>query len=130
MKDLNLECLPNWRYCRIPYATKGPRDAGWQNNPLELTQVPDDMNIGVLLGPASGGIAALDFDGPLAWDWWDANIGIAIPDTVTWTSGKPGRCQMAFYVEDIFWEHLATKKVDVGEGQGFEFRWTGGQSVS
>lgn len=135
MKDQDLECLPNWRFCRIPRGSKGPRYSGWNNLPLALAEVPADGNIGVILGRHSQGLAALDFDGPEAWDWWDKNIGIAIPETITWASGRTGRCQMAFQVPEPYWEYLDTVKITLGispgevKPDGFEFRWTGVQSV-
>lgn len=129
MQNLDLECVPAWRFCTIPRGQKGPRYANWQSIPYTLDQVDATGNVGVLLGPASAGLCALDFDGPSAWRWWDETIGIAIPDTITWASGKPGRCQMAFTVPDAYWEYIKTLKLPTGEAEGFEFRWTGGQSV-
>ena len=128
-RDFNLERLPDWRYCRIPYGQKGPRYANWQNQPFTLAEVPEDMNIGLLLGAPSNGIMAVDFDGPSAWDYWCEHIGPIPKDTVTWSSGKPGRCQMAFSVDATVWSMLTTKKIATAEGEGLEFRWTGGQSV-
>jgi hypothetical protein len=129
MRNLNLECVPSWRFCNIPRGQKGPRSAGWQKNPIELRDIDDDGNIGVLLGPASSGLCALDFDGPTAWTWFDQTFGIKLPDTIAWASGKPGRCQMAFSVPEPYWPWLKTLKIATGEREGFELRWTGGQSV-
>lgn len=137
MKDIELECLPAWRFCRIPYGTKGPNYRDWQKTPYTLDQIPSGMNIGVILGQASGGLCAIDFDGPAAWDWWDANIGIAIPATVAWASGRQGRCQMAFSVPPEAWEFLSTKKInlnvpcpeDARKMQGFELRWSDHRGV-
>ena len=131
MKDQELECLPLWRYCSIPYGTKGPQYNSWQLKHYTLDQIPAGMNIGVLLGVASQGLCALDFDGPAAWDWWDHNINTAIPKTVSWASGREGRCQMAFQVPEAAWEYLKTRKInldvpcpeDPKKMQGFELRW-------
>ena len=129
MLDLDLECLPQWRYCQIPRGQKGPRYANWVNQPRTLDQIDAAGNIGVLLGPVSGGLMTVDFDGVTAWQWWDENIGTAIPDTVAWSSLRPGRCQMAFQVPEELWPHLRTRKIALADGEGFEFRWQGGQSV-
>jgi hypothetical protein len=129
MKNLELECVPEWRYCRIPYAEKGPRYAGWQNTPLALRDIPEGMNVGLLLGPPSGGIVALDFDGLGAWDYFAQTFGISVPETVSWASGRPGRCQMAFRVEESYWPYLETKKVVLDCHEGFEIRWNRAQSV-
>ena len=135
MKNIELECIPSWRYCRIPYGEKGPRYAGWQNTPLTIAQIPDGMNVGLLLGPTSGGIVALDFDGASAWRWFDDTFAIPIPETVSWASGRPGRCQMAFLVPEQYWPYLETRKVvldpipDTDKFEGFEIRWSRAQSV-
>ena len=129
MRDDELECVPQWRFCTIPRGQKGPRYANWQSQPRLLDQVEAGNNIGVLLGAPSAGLAALDFDGATAWSWWDQHIGTRIPDTVTWASGKPSRCQMAFAVPEPYWAHLRTVKIATGAAEGFEFRWTGAQSV-
>jgi hypothetical protein len=128
MKDLVLEQQPLWRYCRVRTGEKRPYPNNWQNMPLTLAEV-DSGNIGLILGPKGNGICAIDFDGPTAIDWFNREIGCALPDTPAWSSGREGRMQMAFLVEAEFWQYLSTKKITTGEGEGFEFRWAGGQSV-
>ena len=134
MKNIDLECQPGWRYCRVMPGEKRPYPAGWQRTPLELSQV-DSANVGVLLGPESHGIVALDFDGTSAWQWFDQVIGGELPATVMWTSGKQDRCQMAFQVPARYWFYLRSLKIGaassywIAQGEGFEFRWAGGQSV-
>ena len=138
MDDFILDQQYDWRYCRVRAGEKTPYPKNWQSTPLELHEV-DSANIGLLLGPASGGICAIDFDGPSAFTWVEEQ-GIdltGLPLTPTWTSGKPGRCQMAFRVPRELWDILTTKKIvtrpasapGARDGEGFEFRWTGGQSV-
>jgi len=129
MKNIELECLPQWRFCNIPRGQKGPRSAGWQRMPLLLTDIDPAGNVGVLLGPSSGGLCALDFDGTTAWSWFQEHFDIEIPATVMWASGKTDRCQMAFRVPEAYWDALKTLKIATGDHEGFEFRWTGGQSV-
>ena len=131
MKDKELELLTSWRFCKIPYGEKGPRYYDWQKKPYTLDQIPQTDNIGVILGPQSNGILAIDFDGPWAWDYWNENIKISFDsfDTVMWTSNRPGRCQMAFKVHPDFWTYMPTifKRVgplgDDGKNQAIEFRW-------
>lgn len=139
MDNFILDRQTAWRYCRVKANDKRPYPADWQNTPLELHEV-DSPNIGLLLGPASDGVCAIDFDGPSASVWAQAQ-GINLKEiinkhpTPTWTSGKPGRCQMAFRVPQEAWNILSTKKITnsqnnlIAVGEGFEFRWTGGQSV-
>ena len=132
-----LKLQTEWRYCRVKAGEKAPYPAGWQNTPLTLEQVDSD-NIGLMLGPASGGICAIDFDGPSAWTWAEEQaIDISSLTSVAWTSGKDSRCQIAYWVPEPFWKFLKTKKIPTkpasapgaGDSEGFEFRWTGGQSV-
>lgn len=131
MKDSELQLLTGWRFCKIPYGTKGPVYKDWQKKPYTLEQIPQSDNIGVILGPQSNGLLAIDFDGPWAWDYWNEHIKIDFNsfDTVMWTSNKPGRCQMAFSVHPDFWQHMPTlfKKNgplgDDGKLQAIEFRW-------
>ena len=129
-----LECVPGWRYCRVDRNSKAPKYANWQKIHYELKDIPDDSNIGLLLGPSSGGIVAIDFDGPFAWDFWDKNIpyDLANLNTVTWSSGREARCQMGFTVPEEMWEHLKTVKIphtNTSIKEGLEFRWANTQSV-
>jgi hypothetical protein len=131
MKDIELETLVDWRFVPIPYGEKGPKEKDWQKKHRTLVQIPQHSNIGVILGPASNGLLAIDFDGPWAWEYWNEHIKIPFDsfDTVMWTSNKPGRCQMAFNVPVEFWEHMPTKFSksgplgDDGKRQQLEFRW-------
>ena len=136
MKNHILEQQPTWRYCHVRSGEKKPYPNNWQNNPLLLDEV-DSGNIGLILGPLGLGVCAID--GTTAWAWLAAQ-GIDyrdLPKTPTWASGKPDRCQMAFSVPEEYWPYLKTKKIatlapskpGAGDGEGFEFRWAGGQSV-
>ena len=68
MDNFILDKQTDWRYCRVKAGDKKPYPADWQKTPLELHQV-DSHNIGLLLGPVSGGVCAIDFDGYSAIDW-------------------------------------------------------------
>lgn len=135
MNNNELEQFSGWRFCHVKNGDKRPYPENWQNRPLQLKYVISN-NVGLLLGPVSQGVCALDFDGPSAWTWFDQTFPqTALPPTPTWTSGKPGRCQMAFRVPSTYWFYLKTLKVThtknplIAEGEGFEFRWAGAQSV-
>lgn len=131
MKDSELELLTDWRFVPIDYGSKAPKVKGWQKQHYTLDQIPQNKNIGVILGPASNGILAVDFDGPWTWEFWEQNIKIPFDsiDTVMWTSNKEGRCQMAFVVPKEFWDFMPVKFVKKGplgndsKPQGLEFRW-------
>lgn len=137
MKDYYLEQQPSWRYCRVRAGEKKPYPNNWQNMPLTLAEV-DSSNIGLILGPQGNGVCAIDFDGTSAWSWAEEHgIDRTQLNSVAWTSGKTDRCQMAFAVPEEYWPVLKTKKIQTkapskpgaGDGEGFEFRWLGGQSV-
>lgn len=136
MIDAELAILTDWRFVPIVRyndikSWKGPRTKDWQKKHYTLEQIPQDCNVGVILGVASNGILAVDFDGPWTWEYWLENIKIPFEsiDTVTWTSNKVGRCQMAFTVPKEFWEYMPTKFAisgplgDDGKPQQLEFRW-------
>lgn len=55
---------------------------------------------GLRTGEASGGIIAIDVDGESAKPLLEAISGGDIPHTVSWTSSKPGRYQLAFQIPD------------------------------
>jgi hypothetical protein len=116
-------------YCRVRAGEKKPYPADWQNNPKTLAEI-DSQNIGLILGPKGNGVCAIDFDGTTAWTWaTEQGIDITALKSVCWSSGKPDRCQMAFWVGKEYWDVLKTKKIKTGDREGFEFRWAGGQSV-
>lgn len=136
MKNYELEQLISWRFVPIDRGKKGPNKKDWQLHPYKLEDIPQDGNIGVILGPTSNGLLAIDFDGPWAWEYWLEHIQISFNsfDTVMWSSNKPGRCQMAFTVPKEFWQYMEMIKVkgplgDDNKHQGFEFRWGDVQSV-
>jgi hypothetical protein len=91
---------------------------------------------GIRTGTVSGGIVAVDADGCAAHDKInELSSGVPLPETVAFTSNKPGRCQYLFYVPQEYWEAIATKKIstgvkgDDGKEQKLELRWDGCQSV-
>ena len=141
MIDSELKLLTDWRFVPIALYEKGPKVRDWQKKLHTLDQIPQNSNIGVILGPASNGIIAIDFDGPWTWEYWIEQIKIPFNtiDTVTCTSNKPGRCQMAFSVPQLAWDIMPAKFAisgpigDDGKPQQLEFRWgtmsSGCQSV-
>jgi hypothetical protein len=137
MNDINLEVLQlqNARFVAIPYGQKGPQTAGWQHNPQVLSAIPEAGNVGMLLGKQTG-IMAIDFDGHWGRKHFDSEIGPVanVPSTVSWTSGKEGRSQMAFSVPVEYHDFLRTKKIageigSNGKAEGLELRWGSVQSV-
>lgn len=90
--------------------------------------------VGVKLGPASGGLLAVDFDGPGSSEKFKEVFGrdpSELPGTVAVTSGKPQRQQRFFLVHSDWWKHLRGRrhwKNDQGKCV-LELRWSGSQSA-
>jgi hypothetical protein len=125
MNNDELKNLP-WRYVNIKNGEKIPIGNAWQKHPLLLNEIYTD-NVGVILGPVSNGLCAIDFDGIEAIDHFNntfPDIDITNIDTVMWSSGKEYRMQVAFYVPETYWDVLKRKVVNK-----LEFRWTNTQSV-
>jgi hypothetical protein len=125
MKDYELQNV-NWKFVNIKNGEKIPIGMNWQKNPNIITEIYTD-NVGVVLGPASHGLCAIDVDGEEALDHFNntfPNIDLANIDTAMWSSGKPYRFQAAFIVPKIYWTSLKRKVVNK-----LEFRWTNTQSV-
>ncbi len=128
--------LSKWRY--TPVKGKAPFQDKWQKNVFEYDAVQQAMRrldatgYGIVLGEVSGGVVAIDFDGPAAIDYFTKNIMdfdiLIILNSVSWTSNKPGRLQVAFNVDKEHWDKLKTKKITCDEDY-LEFRWNACQSV-
>jgi energy-coupling factor transporter ATP-binding protein EcfA2 len=90
--------------------------------------------VGLGLGPVSGGILAVDFDGEGAEEKFVLGFGKQareLPKSVSWTSGKPGRRQVGLKVAEKYWDKLRGRKTwknDKGK-TCLELRWSGHQSV-
>lgn len=90
--------------------------------------------VGVLLGPVSGGLLAIDFDGPGSEEMFRQLYGrpsTDLPQTISWTSGKTERRQIAFVVDQDWWSEIKGGK-SWRDSQGetvLELRWKGQQSA-
>lgn len=125
MIDNELQHRTEWRYCNVTPGDKKPYPNNWQNIPLKLEEITS-TNIGLQLGEHSNGTCAIDFDGIEAIDYWNTHFpeyDILKMPTISWSSGKEYRLQMAFTVPQEYWSVLKRKVVSK-----LEFRW-GGQSV-
>lgn len=99
-----------WRY--VPVAGKATYIEEWEAKPLSKEQCieayklrTDYQGIGVVTGKFSGGLIALDIDGPTADERYRAISGkeyepFGEERTMAWTSGKPGRRQLLYRVPD------------------------------
>ena len=90
--------------------------------------------VGVLLGPVSGGLLTIDFDGPGSDEMLPQLYGRAsnnLPQTIAWKSGMPERRQVAFVIDQRLWSKITGGK-SWRDNQGetvFELRWQGQQSA-
>ncbi|MBD1882419.1 DUF3987 domain-containing protein [Microcoleus vaginatus] len=111
----------------------------WQNKKLNRKTIESELKsgrakgYGLLTGEKSGGILAIDADGPAAHELL-ARHG-KLPQTVAFTSGREGRCQYLLRVPQEKWSLVKTTKLNTnvkdedGKDQHLEFRWNGCQSV-
>lgn len=122
---------------------KQPYRKNWQReNPLSHKAIAANIKsgeakgYGLRTGTISGGILAIDADGHAAHEKiLELSGGEPLPETVAFTSDKPGRCQYLFVVPEKYRGAIATKKIstgvkgDDGKEQKLELRWDGCQSV-
>ncbi|MFM1843449.1 MAG: hypothetical protein RLZZ490_2192 [Cyanobacteriota bacterium] len=149
---------PNWEaelaqlptdWALTPVKEKRPLRPNWQYEPplerpelLQLLQKGQPLTsskdktwhchwtgIGLRLGKISGGLLAIDADGPLAETKLQTLSQGHLPSTPCWTSGKTGRRQLIYRIPSSNHDNLKTVKLDCGGGQYLEFRWDGCQSV-
>jgi predicted P-loop ATPase len=123
---------PEWALTPVNGA-KSPYTKGWQSKGTSKKSIVSEIRsgkakgYGIITGTLSGGIVAVDCDGQTAKDLAEEN---GYPKTVSFTSGKPGRCQMLFTIPEEFWSSLVNRKViPTGTGEQLEIRWNGSQSV-
>ena len=139
-----LQELPDsWALVAVD-GNKRPYQPSWQNNPLTKQQAAEEIRsgrakaIGVIAGPASGGLLFLDHDGISATAELE-RLGIPprdIPKTVTCTSGRDGRFQLLLTIPEQYWPHLRNRRVfDTGavdadgKAENLDLRWNRHQSV-
>ena len=143
---------------------KSPKRKGWQSGGfiphVEITQsilhgdklisskgkqyTRYSSGFGVRTGEYSGGLVAIDVDGASAQPLLEAISNGDLPITASWTSGKPGRYQIAFQVPDDLrpllkdftrrvlteWGDVSTNKDEEGNPiELLEFRYNRCQSA-
>lgn len=97
-----------WRF--VPTHGKNTYVQDWTDKPLSIEDTVVAYNdnkryrgVGVVTGSLSGGLIALDVDGPKADERYKKAAGDAYETygeekTMSWTSGKPGRRQLLYRV--------------------------------
>jgi hypothetical protein len=146
MLDLlqQLQQLPDgWGLVAVA-ANKRAYQQAWQHSPLTKDQVAAEIQsgrakaVGVLAGPASGGLLFVDHDGHSATAELE-RLGLPLrdlPRTVCVTSGRDGRFQAIYRVPERYWHAMRGQRVfktgvcdDDGKAQQLDLRWAGHQSV-
>jgi hypothetical protein len=123
---------------------KRPYQQNWQATPLTKEQAAAEIQagrakaVGVIAGPASGGLLFLDHDGISATEKLE-ELGVPprdLPRTAACTSGRDGRFQVLYTIPEKYWPHLRnrrvfdTGKVDAdGKAENLDLRWNRHQSV-
>ena len=109
--------FPDW-WTFVPVHGKATYIKNWSTNPLdrdtlleEYNQNPSYNGLGVLTGQHSGGLLAIDIDGPAADERFRQQAGDAYEafgeeSTMSWTSGKPGRRQILYRLPTSFVKQL------------------------
>jgi CRISPR-associated protein Cmr3 len=137
-----LELIPqNWALTPLR-GNKAPYRTEWQHEPpLDRKQIITEIGsgaegYGIRTGRVSGGIVAIDFDGSSAMQKAsELSGGEPLPDTVSFTSNRPGREQRLYLIPQEYWGAIKTIKIktgvigDDGKPEQLELRWDGCQSV-
>jgi hypothetical protein len=112
--------------------------SGWQKTKLDRAQLIEAIRsqknhegkktawtgVSVVTGPLSGGLMAIDFDGPLAIQkYLELSSEQLPPTTIKWSSGKSGHFQLLLQVPREKWEGLKPQKIELQNGEKLELRW-------
>jgi hypothetical protein len=146
MSDLlqHLQALPDeWGLVAVGN-NKRPYQSNWQDNPLTKAAAAEEIRngrakaIGVIAGPASGGLLFVDHDGISATEVLE-KIGAPLrqlPKSIAVTSGRDGRFQIVYRVPPDYWPAMVGRRViksgktdTEGKAEQLELRWVGHQSV-
>jgi Bifunctional DNA primase/polymerase, N-terminal len=132
LKETLFSLPDHWQL--TPVIGKFPCFKRWEQAGIDRNLIATELEysatgFGLLTGVISGGIIAIDCDGPTAHNLFKEMLCGEIPHTIAFTSGRSGRAQYLFSVPELFWNEVRTRKVKADQGQMLEFRWNGCQSV-
>ena len=142
VSSLNLSKIPDtWSVVLV--VGKRPCKKNWVNKECDRSEILAELETGKGTGVGlklGNGLLAVDIDGEsaakLLLKLSGQNTLTDFFATTAWTSGRPGRQQCLFSVEEKDWPRLR-KYLRIGTGvtgddgkeEGLEFRWLGTQSV-
>jgi hypothetical protein len=124
----------------VPVVGKRPYKKNWVKKECDRSEILAELETGKATGVGlklGNGLLAIDIDGESAAKLLlKLSGGNSFPVTTAWTSGRPGRKQYLFFVEEKDWLRLP-KYLRIGTGiagddgkeECLEFRWAGTQSV-
>ena len=137
LADLLADIPDHWALVAVGN-DKRPYQPEWQKRPLSRDQLRGEIAagravaVGVLAGPASGGLLFVDHDG-LGASQVLSQLGTSLrelPKSWAVTSGRDGRLQIIYQVPQPFWDQIKTTKLKSPiKGEQLELRWTGCQSI-
>ena len=123
----------------VPVYGKRPYQKGWTHKSYDRSEILAELQSGKATGVGlklGNELLAIDIDGEsaakLLLKLSDQNT---FPVTTAWTSGRPGRRQYLFFVEEKDSPRLRNLRIgtgtvgDDGKEECLEFRWLGTQSV-
>lgn len=139
-----LQQLPDsWALVAVDAHKRAYQNA-WQHNPLTKLQAAAEITagrakaIGVIAGPASGGLLFLDHDGISATEQLERlNVPARVlPATVAVTSGRDGRFQCLYHIPPDHWPSLRNRRIfktgktdSDGHAENLDLRWNNHYSV-
>ena len=139
--NISTEIPYTWRL--VPVVGKQPYQKNWVNKECDRSKILAELQSGKATGVGlklGNGLLAVDIDGESAGQLLlklsGQNTLTDFFATTAWTSGRPGRKQCLFSVEEKDWCRLR-KYLRIGTGiagddgkeECLEFRWLGTQSV-
>lgn len=123
----------------VPVRGKRPYQKGWTRKFYDRSEIFVELENGKATGiglKLGNGLLAVDVDGESAGQFLLKLSGEnTLPVTTAWTSGRPGRRQYLFSVDQKDWHRLRNLRIgtgiagDDGKEECLEFRWLGTQSV-
>lgn len=125
----------------VPVWGKQPYQKGWLSKFYHHSEILAEIQSGKASGVGlklGNGLLAVDFDGDSAQQLLSKLSGENLDifsQTTSWSSGRPGRKQCLFYVDEKDWGRLRNLRIatgvlgEDGAEEFLEFRWLGTQSV-
>jgi hypothetical protein len=126
----------------VPVVRKQPYQKNWVNKQYDRSEILAELQSGKATGVGlklGNGLLAIDIDGEsaakLLLKLSGKNSLIDFSATTAWTSGRPGRRQYLFFVEEKDSPRLRNLRIgtgtvgDDGKEECLEFRWLGTQSI-